>query len=64
MQREIKKNTHGGFREGARRPTIPKEMRKKQIVIGIEQKLIKEWGGLKKLQKDIKEWIYFTLKMR
>ena len=55
------KNKHGGFREGARRPTIPKGEHKEQVVIGIEKDFIAEWGGKKKLQDDIKKWIYTIL---
>ena len=58
------KNTHGGKRKGASPPTLPKGEHKQQVIVGIEQDFIKEWGGLPKLQKDIKAWIYYTLKMR
>lgn len=58
------KNTHGGKRKGASPPTLPKGKHKKQVIVGIEQDFIIEWGGLKKLQKDIKEWFYYTLKMK
>ncbi len=58
------KNKHGGIRKGASPPTLPKGERKKQVIVGIEKDFIDEWGGLKKLQKDIKEWFYATLKMR
>ena len=56
------KGKHGGFREGARRPTIPKGEHKEQIVIGLEKDFINEWGGKKKLQDDIKKWFYRQLK--
>ena len=55
------KNTHGGKREGAGPKTLPKGECKEQIVIGIEQDFIDEWGGKKKLQGDIKHWIYSVL---
>ena len=55
------KGTHGGKRPGASPPTLPKGERKEQIVIGIEKDFIDEWGGKKKLQNDIKKWIYTIL---
>jgi hypothetical protein len=55
------KNNHGGARDGAGPKLLPRGECKKQIQIGIEQDFIDEWGGKKKLQEDIKDWIYGEL---
>lgn len=55
------KNRHGGKRKGAGPKTLPKGECKTQVQIGLEQDFIDEWGGKKKLQDDIKHWIYSIL---
>ena len=57
------KNTHGGTRKGAGPPTKPKVQHKKLVWFYFEQDYIKKLGGLKTLQKDIKEWLYSKLKL-
>lgn len=52
------KNTHGGKRTGAGPKEIPEGEHKKNLTIYIEQDFINELGGKKKLQEEIKEWIY------
>lgn len=52
------KMKHGGKRKGAGPKELPKGERKVQVQVGIEEDFIKEWGGLKKLQHDIKTWFY------
>ena len=56
------KNQHGGKREGAGPKILPKDEHRKQVSVYIEQVFIDEWGGRKKLQDDIKHWIYSILK--
>ena len=56
------KNTHaGGERTGAGPPNKPPGEHKKQIYISLERDFIKEWGGEKKLQEDIKKFIHREL---
>ena len=55
------KNKHGGKRDGAGPKTLPKGEHKKQVSVYIEQDHIDEWGGKKKLQADIKKFIYREL---
>jgi len=59
---EKEQNGHGGTRKNAGRIEIPKGERKKILAIYIEQDFIEELGGKKKLQKNIKEWIYNSIK--
>ncbi len=56
------KNQHGGKREGAGPKRLPKGECKKIVPVYIEQVFIEEWGGKKKLQDDIKQWIYSVLR--
>ena len=51
------KNAHGGKRERAGNKEIPKEKHKIQVQVGIEKNVIEKWGGLRKLQNDIKRFI-------
>lgn len=62
LQPSIDAFKHGGKREGAGPKTLPEGEHKEQIVIGLEQDYIIEWGGKKKLQNDIKTWFYRQLK--
>ena len=55
------KNSHGGKRENAGPKKLPEGEGKKNVTIYIEQDYIDEWGGKKKLQDDIKKWIYREL---
>lgn len=58
------KNTHGGKRKnqtGA--PKKPKGQHKKLVWFYFEADYIKQLGGLKKMQKEIKEWLYSRLKL-
>lgn len=55
------KNTHGGKREGASPPKLPKGEHKKNVVVYIEQDFIDELGGKKKLQEDIREYVYHRI---
>lgn len=55
------KNTHGGKRANAGPKTIPKGEHKKNLTVYVEQDFINELGGKKKLQEEIKEWIYGRL---
>ena len=55
------KNQHGGKREGAGPKEIPKGEHKEIVAIYIERDFINEWGGKKKLQADIKKFIYREL---
>ncbi len=52
------KNKHGGLRKGAGPKFLPKGEAKIQVQVGIEEVFIEEYGGLKRLQKDIKQWFY------
>ncbi len=54
----------GGERKNATgAPKKPKGQHKKFVWFYFEQDFIKELGGLKKMQKDIKEWLYARLKL-
>ena len=55
------KNSHGGKRENAGPKKLPEGEGKKNVTIYIEQDYIDEWGGKKKLQADIKKFIYREL---
>ena len=55
------KSKHGGKREGSGPKTLPEGECKKIVEVYIEQDFIEEWGGKKKLQYDIKKWIYTIL---
>lgn len=54
----ISKNDHGGKRKSAGRKNLTEGEQKKILAVYIEQDFIDELGGKKKLQEDIKEWIY------
>ena len=58
------KNDYGGKRKSAGRKTLPKGEQKKILTVYIEQDFIDELGGQKKLQKDIKEYIYQRIIVR
>lgn len=58
------KNKHGGTRKGSGAPKLPEDEHKKQVWIYLPENQIIEWGGLKKLQADIKKWFYSALKSR
>ncbi|MEE9451048.1 MAG: hypothetical protein V3V72_13445 [Ignavibacteriaceae bacterium] len=57
------KNTHGGKRENAGAPKKPKGQHKKLVWFYFEQDYIKKLGGLKKMQDDIKKWLYSKIKI-
>ena len=55
------KKSHGGNRAKAGAKKLPKGECKKNVAIYLEQDHIDEWGGKKKLQADIKKFIYREL---
>jgi hypothetical protein len=54
-------NNHGGIRDGAGPKLLPRGECKKIVTVYIEQDFIDEWGGRKKLQEDIKHFVYKEL---
>ena len=52
------KKSHGGKRANAGPNKLPEGECKEQVQVGIEKDYIAEWGGKKKLQADIKKFVY------
>jgi hypothetical protein len=52
---------HGGKRTGAGTKTKPQGEAKQWFTLGIPEKDIKAYGGLKKLKTDFQKWFYKNL---